>query len=575
MSRNTRLPPGPLGLPFIGNVHQFDSSAPHIYFWKLSKKYGKIFSLKLGSTPIVVVSSAKLAKEVMKTQDLAFCSRPSTLGLSKLSYNGHDIAFAPYNEYWREMRKISILHLFSYKKVKLFSPIREDEILRMIKKISQQAATSQITNLSSIVISLTSTIICRVAFGIRDDDEAHERKRFNELFTETQAVLASFFVSDIFPSLSWIDKLIGLTDRLERIFKDLDGFYEELIEQHLDSNRPKSMEGDILDLFLQLKKEKSIPIDLTLEDIKALSMDVLLAGSDTSAAAIVWAMTALMMNPSAMKKVQTEIRQSVGEKGIVNEDDIQDMPYFKAVIKETFRLYPPGPLLLPRESMEKSTLEGYEVQPGTTIYVNFWAIARDSEIWENSDEFIPERFLNSDIDFKGQDFEFIPFGAGRRGCPAITLGVATVELALSNLLYAFDWKLPCGMRKEDIDITSRPGFHLNPNRPKSMEGDIIDLLLQLKKEKSTPIDITLDNIKAIIMNMLVGGTDSGAAVIIWAMTALIANPNAMKKVQAEIRESVGKKSIVNEDDIQNLPYFKAVIKETFRLLEYVSWWNGF
>ncbi|KAF3642168.1 putative cytochrome 83B1-like [Capsicum annuum] len=350
---------------------------------------------------MVVVSSPKLAKEVLKTKDLTYCSRASILGQQKLSYNGHDIGFAPYNDHWREMRKICVLHLFSLKKVQSFSPVREDEVSRMIKKISQQAINSQITNLSTILISLTSTIICRVAFGIRYYEEAHERKRFDELFTETQAMLASISVSDFFPSLSWIDKLTGLTDRIEKNFKDLDEFYEELIEQHLDPNRPKSMEGDILDLLLQLKNEKSTPIDLTLEDIKALDMNMLVAGSDTSASAIIWAMTALMKNPRAMKKVQAEIRQAVGKNGIVNEDDIRNMPYFKAAIKETLRLYPPGPLLLPRVSMEKSTLEGYEIQRGTIVHVNAWAIARDPEIWENPEEFIPERFLNKNIDFRG------------------------------------------------------------------------------------------------------------------------------------------------------------------------------
>lgn len=130
-------------------------------------------------------------------------------------------------------------------------------------------------------------------------------------------------------------------------------------------------------------------------------------------------MTALMKNPKAMKKVQEEVRKSVGKKGIVNEDDTQNMPYLKAVIKETFRLYPPAPILVARETMQNSILEGYNIPPKTTIRVNYWAIARDPEYWENSEEFIPERFLNSNIDFKGQDFEFIPFGAGRRGCPGI------------------------------------------------------------------------------------------------------------------------------------------------------------
>ncbi|KAK4708066.1 hypothetical protein R3W88_028991 [Solanum pinnatisectum] len=411
-----KVPPGPLGFPFIGNLHQFDCLAPHIYFWKLSKKYGKVFSLKLASVPIVVVSSAKLAKEVLKTQDLVFCSKPSLVGQQKLSYNGHDIAFTPYNDYWREMRKVCVLHLFSLKKVHLFGPIRKDEVSRMIKKIYQKAANSQVTNLSNLLISLNSTIICRVAFGVRFDEEAYERKRFNHIVDEAEAMLASFFVSDFFPSLNWIDKLTGLTDRLEKSFKDLDEFYEELIEQHHNPNRPKSMEGDIIDLLLQLKKEQLPPIDLSLEDIKGILMNVLLGGSDTSAAMVIWSMTILIKIPKAMKKVQEEIR---------------------------------------------NLIEGYELQPRTIVYVNAWAIARDPEICENPEEFIPERFLNSDIDFKGQDYEFIPFGAGRRGCPAMALGVAYVELALSNLLYAFDWELPYGLKKEDIDINGRLGITVN------------------------------------------------------------------------------------------------------------------
>ncbi|XP_006358823.1 cytochrome P450 83B1-like [Solanum tuberosum] len=461
MSRKTFLPPGPLGLPFIGNLHQYDSLNPHLYFWKLSQKYGKIFSLTIGSSTMIVISSAKLAKEVLKTQDLTFCSRPSFLGQQKLSYNGHDIAFAPYNEYWRKMRKVCVVHLFSLKKVQSFSLIREDEVSKVIKKISQQAAASQIINLSDIVISLTNTIICKIAFGIRYDEETHEKRKFAELSTMAEELMTHFFFSDYFPMFGWLDKLFGNISRLEKNFNDLDEFFEELINQHLNPNRPKSMEGDIIDLLLQLRKEQSTSIDLTLDNIKGILMDILTGGTDTNAVAVIWSMTALMKNPEVMKKVQEEIRKSIRIKGIVNEDDIQNMPYFNAVIKEIFRLYPPAPLLVPREAMEKSILEGYEIQPGTIIHVNSWAIARDPEIWENPEEFIPERFLNCDIDFKGQNFELIPFGAGRRGCPGIALGVATINLILSNLLYAFDWELPHGMIKEDIDTDGLPGLAMH------------------------------------------------------------------------------------------------------------------
>ncbi|CAN4090827.1 unnamed protein product [Withania somnifera] len=162
-----------------------------------------------------------------------------------------------------------------------------------------------------------------------------------------------------------------------------------------------------------------------------------------------------------MKKVQAEIRKSVGKKGLVNEDDTQNMPYLKAVIKETFRLYPPAPTLVAREAMENSMLEGYKIPAKTTIHVNYWAIARDPENWENPEEFLPERFLKNSINFKGQDFELIPFGAGRRSCPGIALGVATVELILSNLLYTFDWELPYGMKIEDIDTDILRGIAMH------------------------------------------------------------------------------------------------------------------
>ncbi|KAK4732887.1 hypothetical protein R3W88_025875 [Solanum pinnatisectum] len=414
---------------------------------------------------ISVVSSANLTKEVTQIQDLAFCSRPSILGQQKLSYNGQDIAISPYNDYWKEIRKICVFHLFSLKKVQYFRPIRKDEVARMIKQISMQADTSQITNLSNIVKSLATTIICRIAFSIRYDEETHERRKFGELLKVTQEMLAGFFVSDYFPLLGWIDKLSGKINKLEKNFKDLNEFNEGLIEQHLNPNRPKSMEGDIIDLLLQLKKQKSTPIDLTLDNIKAIITDMLVGGTDTSATTVVWAMTALIAKPITMKKVQAEIRESVEKKSIVNEDDIQDLPFFKAVIKETFRLYPPAPLLVPRETMQNSILEGYEIQPKTIVHVNFWAITRDPEIWENPEEFIPKRFLNSNIDFKGQNFELIPFGAGRRGCPAMALGVTTVELVLSNLRYAFDWELPRGMNIQDIDTDVLLGLAMHKNKP--------------------------------------------------------------------------------------------------------------
>lgn len=166
-----------------------------------------------------------------------------------------------------------------------------------------------------------------------------------------------------------------------------------------------------------------------------------------------------------MKKVQEEIRNLEGKKDFLDEDDIQKFPYFQAVIKETLRLHLPAPLLVQRETNEKCILDGYEIPAKTLVYVNAWAIQRDPEAWKDPEEFYPERFLDSAIDFQGLDFELIPFGAGRRICPGLPMAIATLQLILANLLYSFDWELPVGMKKEDIDTEVLPGITQHKKNP--------------------------------------------------------------------------------------------------------------
>ena len=177
------------------------------------------------------------------------------------------------------------------------------------------------------------------------------------------------------------------------------------------------------------------------------------AGTDTTSATLEWTMTELARHPKVMKKAQEEVRQIVAYKGKVEESDLQHLHYLRAVIKETMRLHPPVPLLVPRESMEKRVIDGYDVPAGSRLLINTFAIGRDAESWENPLEFNPERFVDNDIDFKGQDFRFLPIGGGRRGCPGFSFGLATVEISLARLLYHFDWSLPHGVGVDDLDLT--------------------------------------------------------------------------------------------------------------------------
>jgi cytochrome P450 len=203
--------------------------------------------------------------------------------------------------------------------------------------------------------------------------------------------------------------------------------------------------------------------------------NIFIAGTDTSTAIVIWAMTALMNNPRVMNKVQMEIRNLYKDKDFINEDDIEKLPYLKLVVKETMRLFPPSPLLVPRETIENCNIDGYEIKPKTLVYVNAWAIGRDPENWEDPEEFYPERFFTSSVDFKGKNFELIPFGSGRRMCPAMNMGMITVELSLANLIHSFDWKLPNDFDKEQVlDTHVKPGITMHKK---------IDLYLVPKKRK--------------------------------------------------------------------------------------------
>ncbi|KAK9066626.1 hypothetical protein SSX86_013949 [Deinandra increscens subsp. villosa] len=452
-------PPGPLGLPFIGNLHQIDQSSFHTSLWQLSKTYGPIISLRFGFVPTIVVSSATLAKEVLKTQDAIFCSRPPLIGNQKFSYDGLDVAFSPYNEKWREMRKIFTTHLVSPYMIQSSRYIREDEVSRAMDKIKTLALSSKNVNLSKIAKSVTSTIMMRVSFGKRYQDE-EERKKVLQLLNKLQETIMNLYVSDIWPGLpfvSLVDRFMGKMNMLEECFQGFDMFYQQLIDEHLNPPNIKSHKEkeDIIDILLRVMKDKLF--SLTHKHIKAMLMNVLVAGIDISAAIVIWSMTLLMKNPKVMKKAQEEVRIAIGNKGKVDEDDLSSLTYMKAVIKETMRLYPPSPLLL-RETLKDTTLHGYKIKEKTVVHLNAFAIGRDLEVWANPNDFLPERFLGSDIDFKGNDFELIPFGAGRRICPGVLMGVVMVELLLANLLYLYDWGLSNDIRKEDIDLDALPGI---------------------------------------------------------------------------------------------------------------------
>lgn len=190
------------------------------------------------------------------------------------------------------------------------------------------------------------------------------------------------------------------------------------------------------------------------------------AGTDTTTSTLEWAMAELLHNPKQLHKVQAEIRSKIGPNNKLQEKDIENLPYLKAVIKETLRLHPPLPFLVPHKAMDSCKMLGYYIPKEAQILVNVWAIGRDPKTWKDPLAFRPERFLEPNmVDYKGHHFEFIPFGSGRRMCPAVPLASRVLPLALGSLLYSFDWVLADGLKAEDMDMSERMGITLRKSVP--------------------------------------------------------------------------------------------------------------
>ncbi|KAE8732198.1 Rhodanese/Cell cycle control phosphatase superfamily protein [Hibiscus syriacus] len=457
------LPPGPPKLPIIGNLHQLRDPNPHMCLRRLSNKFGPILYLKLGQVPTVVVSSAKMAEAVLKTHDLSLSSRPTIFSAKHLFYNCTDIAFAPYGAYWRHIRKLCILELLSAKRVQSFSFVREEEVARLISRV--QESCSSTVDLSKMLGLYANDNLCRVALG-RDFSHRGEYDchGFQKMLEEYQELLGGFSIGDFFPSMEFIHSLTGLKPKLQDTFRRFDRLFDEIVNEHRirrDHKRNQEHTKDLLDVLLDILENKSDGIHLTMDNVKAIMLDMFAAGTDTTFITLDWGMTELLMNPKVLETAQAEVRKVVGERRVVLETDLPRLEYMKAVIKETFRLHPPAPVLLPRESMEDVTVDGFDIPAKTRVFVNAWAIGRDPESWENPESFMPERFLHSAIDFKGQDFELIPFGAGRRSCPAVTFGTLSVELALAQLLHSFNWELPPGTEAKDLDLRENFGITMH------------------------------------------------------------------------------------------------------------------
>ncbi|OIW00296.1 hypothetical protein TanjilG_27547 [Lupinus angustifolius] len=430
--------------------------------------------LHFGRVPVLVVSSADAAREIMKTHDRVFASRPTMKMSDIILYDSKDVAASKYGEYWRQIRTICVLHLLSVKRVQSLFTVREEEVALLMEKIRNSSYSSLPVNLSESLSTLTNDIVCRAALGRKYGGESG--REFKKMMMEFTELTGSFVIGDYIPWLDWLTHISGLYARAKRVAKQFDDLMEEIVEEHINRQKgannsshddPSVSEdhNDFVDVLLWIQKTNAagFPVDRTI--IKALTLDIFIAGTDTTSTFLEWAMTELIRHPNVMKKLQDEGRNVAGDRIHIAEQDLGHMPYLKAVVKETLRLHVPIPLLVPRESMQDIKLKGYHIAAGTRVIINAWAIARDPAYWDEPEEFKPERFLDSSIDVKGNDFHVTPFGAGRRICPGIAFAMAVNEIVLANLVHQFDWALPGGVAGDTLDMSETVGLTMHRKIP--------------------------------------------------------------------------------------------------------------
>nr|CAB3494674.1 unnamed protein product [Digitaria exilis] len=370
--KKRRRPPGPRGLPFIGSIHHLLTSQPQAALRDLAKKHGPVMYLRLGQL----------------------------LGIDTICNGDLDIAFAPYGDYWRALRKLCTLELLSARKVKQFAAIRGRETMFLVAEVQAAAAAAgEPVNLGALLVSCSNSITGLAMFGDRSSSE--RRERFLYVAVALNLSLG-FCVSDLFPSMLFVDVATGVRYRLQKAHRQLDQVLDEIIVLvNLARRRKNNVQGDrsrdegeddLLSVLLRIRDEGEFEVPIKVANMKAIIVDLFIGGTETTSSVAEWVMSELIKNPGMMAKAQAEVRQAFNNKNTCDhESNLHHLHYLSMVIKETMRLYPPLPLLLPRLCRETCDIGGSEVAKGTRVIVNSWAIARSPEYWDDSEKFNPER----------------------------------------------------------------------------------------------------------------------------------------------------------------------------------------
>ncbi|KAK9099535.1 hypothetical protein Syun_026580 [Stephania yunnanensis] len=399
-----------------------------------------------------------MAKQVLKTHDSCLAGRPRTEAGVLTTYNCSGMVWSPYTPYWRQVRKMWSSELFSRKRLESFDYIRVEETQALVNGLF--ALSGKDLKVKEHLAVNNMNVISRIAFGKKyldgecDDSGVVSAEEFRSMLDEIFLLNGVLNIGDWIPWLGFMD-LHWYVKRMRVVSEKFDRLLEHVIDEHkerklLMSSSDSWAPKDMVDLLLEIAEDPSLEVKFTRSNIKAQALELIGGGTESSTVTIEWAISELMKKPMILKKAQEELDKVIGKERWVEEKDMPNLPYIQAITKETMRMHPVAPLLVPRLAREHRSVS-----------------------WSEPNEFRPERFVDKVVDVKGHHFELLPFGAGRRMCPGYLLGLKVIQSTLANLIHGFEWKLAGGMSEEGLDMEEIFGLSTPRKIPLNLEVNLI------------------------------------------------------------------------------------------------------